>query len=66
MTKEEYMKLRFLPENKLLSEYDFQMKYKHLNGLFEYYESNKIEDIEDFKSKMNSIKNKIDKKVIEC
>lgn len=66
MTREDYIRLRSLPDNKMLSEYDFHMKYQNLGLLFEYHESNKIENLEDFKGKMNSLKSKIDKKVIEC
>lgn len=66
MNKEEYIKLRFLPENKDLSEYDFQMKYSNLDKGFNYLESSKINNINDFKENMLKMRQKVDKRVVEC
>ena len=62
MNKEEYYKLRNLPENKDLSDYDFHMKY---SKKVKFKQTNKIEDMKEFKKKMRDIKSVTEKKIIK-
>ena len=62
LNREEYYKLRDLPENKNLSDYDFHMKY---SNKVKFKQTDRIEDMKGFKKKMRDMKSVTEKKIIE-
>ena len=66
MNRLEYYRLRNLPENRDLTEAEFQMKYaKKKDGDISFSQNNKIENIAEFKAKMSKVKSSVEKKFIE-
>jgi hypothetical protein len=66
MNRLDYYRLRNLPENKDLTESEFQMKYmKKRDGGVNFKQTNKIENIEEFKKKMSDMKSNIERKYVQ-
>lgn len=66
MNRLDYYRLRNLPENKDLTESEFQMKYmKKRDGGVNFKQTNKIENIEEFKKKMSDMKFNIERKYVQ-
>ena len=65
MTREEYFRLRILPENKDLSDDEFFNKYKDkCEEEYKYIESNNINCFNKFKRSMKDIKKDINKRTV--
>ena len=65
MNRLEYYKLRNIPENRDLSEYEFQMKYIEKKRKVNFKQTNKIKDIKDFKEKVLRVKHIAEKKIVK-
>jgi len=66
MNRLDYYRLRNLPENKNLSESEFQMKYsKRVDVVVNFKQTNKINDLGEFKKKMSNVKSSVEKKTIQ-